>query len=85
MIMNDRSNGRATKGLTRWQGIPLAIGSIAGSGILFLPSAVYSRAGNNCLVVWAIATLMCLPMLLMFEDMVRSNPDGRPCSPPRSQ
>jgi amino acid efflux transporter len=75
--MNDRSNGRGRKGLTRWQGVPLAIGSIAGSGILFLPSAVYARAGNNSLVVWTVATLMSLPMLLMFEDMVRSNPDGR--------
>jgi amino acid efflux transporter len=75
--MNAHSNKPRATGLTRWQGFPLAIGSIAGSGILFLPSAVYSRAGNNCLVVWAIATLMCLPMLLMFEDMVRSNPDGR--------
>src|SRR6266498_3609945 len=77
MTMNDRLNGSGGGQLTRWQGIPLAIGSIAGSGILFLPSAVYSRAGNNVLVVWAIATLMSLPMLLMFEDMVRTNPDGR--------
>ncbi|WP_431683277.1 APC family permease [Kitasatospora sp. KL5] len=65
------------RGLTRWQAIPLAIGSIAGSGILFLPSAVYARAGNNSLLVWALSTLLCLPMLLMFDDMVRSNPDGR--------
>ena len=53
----------AGRGLTRWQAIPLAIGSIAGSGILFLPSAVYARAGNNSLLVWALSTLLCLPML----------------------
>ncbi|HEX8094101.1 APC family permease [Jatrophihabitans sp.] len=64
-------------GLTRRQAIPLAIGSVAGSGILFLPSAVYVAAGRNSLLVWALATVLCLPMLLMFEDMVRSNPDGR--------
>ncbi|WP_405014653.1 APC family permease [Kitasatospora sp. NBC_01539] len=69
--------GTGRRGLTRWQAIPLAIGSIAGSGILFLPSAVYARAGHNSLLVWALSTLLCLPMLLMFDDMVRSNPDGR--------
>lgn len=67
----------ASSGLTRRQAIPLAIGSVAGSGILFLPSAVYAAAGGNSLIVWALATLLCLPMLLMFEDMVRANPDGR--------
>ncbi len=64
-------------GLSRRQAIPLAVGSVAGSGILFLPSAVYVTAGRNSLVVWVLATVLCLPMLLMFEDMVRSNPDGR--------
>lgn len=67
----------SSKGLSRWQAIPVATGSIAGSGILFLPSAVYSRAGGNSLLVWALSTSLCLPMLLMFQDMVRSNPDGR--------
>jgi len=32
---------------------------------------------RNSLLVWALSTLLCLPMLLMFEDMVRSNPGGR--------
>lgn len=27
--------------------------------------------------MWTVSTLLCLPMLLMFDDMVRSNPDGR--------
>lgn len=71
------ASGAARGGLSRRQAIPLAIGSVAGSGILFLPSAVYVGAGRNSLVVWALATALCLPMLLMFEDMVRSNPDGR--------
>jgi amino acid efflux transporter len=62
--------------LGRRQAIPLAIGSVAGSGILFLPSAVYVEAGANSLVVWLLSTLVCLPMLLMFEDIVRANPGG---------
>lgn len=69
--------GGTEQGLTRVKAIPLAIGSVAGSGILFLPSAVYVAAGSNSLLVWGVATLLCLPMLLMFEDMVRANPDGR--------
>jgi amino acid efflux transporter len=64
------------QGLTRRQAVPLAIGSIAGSGILFLPSAVYAEAGPNSLLVWLLATAACLPMLLMFDDMVRANPAG---------
>jgi amino acid efflux transporter len=63
-------------GLGRRRAIPLAIGSVAGSGILFLPSAVYVEAGRNSLLVWVLSTLVCLPMLLMFEDMVRANPAG---------
>ena len=43
--MTETAEHSARRGLTRWQAIPLAIGSIAGSGILFLPSAVYSRRG----------------------------------------
>ncbi|WP_101254932.1 APC family permease [Streptomyces barkulensis] len=75
--MTGTTHDTAPRGLTRRQAVPLAIGSIAGSGILFLPSAVYGRAGHNSLLVWALSTLLCLPMLLMFDDMVRANPDGR--------
>jgi amino acid efflux transporter len=74
--MADPRVGTTHAGLTRRQAIPLAVGSVAGSGILFLPSAVYSEAGPNSLLVWLLSTLVCLPMLLMFEDMVRANPDG---------
>jgi amino acid efflux transporter len=63
-------------GLTRRQAIPLAIGSVAGSGILFLPSAVYVESGGNSLLVWVGSVLLCVPMLLMFDDMVRTNPEG---------
>lgn len=74
--MADPRVGTTHAGLSRRRGIPLAVGSVAGSGILFLPSAVYSVAGPNSLLVWLLSTLVCLPMLLMFEDMVRANPDG---------
>jgi amino acid efflux transporter len=57
--------------LSRWSALPLAVGSIAGSGILFLPSAVYHRAGGAAIPVWAIALLVCLPMVAMFNDVVR--------------
>lgn len=63
-------------GLTRRQAIPLAIGSVAGSGILFLPSAVYSEASNNSLLSWVVSIVLCIPMLLMFQDMVRAYPAG---------
>jgi amino acid efflux transporter len=74
--MRQRHQRPVPGGLRRRQAVPLAIGSIAGSGILFLPSAVYVEAGRNSLLLWALSTLVCLPMLLMFEDMVRATPDG---------
>jgi amino acid efflux transporter len=67
---------REPGGLRRREAIPLAIGSVAGSGILFLPSAVYVEAGRNSLLVWLLSTALCLPLLLMFQDMVRANPGG---------
>ena len=62
--------------LTLWDGLALAIGSIAGSGILYLPSLTYVLAGHDVLLVWLGGTLLCLPMLFMFTDMVRLVPDG---------
>jgi amino acid efflux transporter len=57
-------------------GIVLAIGSVAGSGILFLPSVTYHLAGSDALVVWLAAAALCVPLLLVFGDMVREVPDG---------
>ena len=57
-------------------GIALAIGSVAGSGILFLPSVIYRLAQHDALVVWALATLLCVPLLLVFGEMVRESHDG---------
>jgi amino acid efflux transporter len=57
-------------------GIALAIGSVAGSGILFLPSVIYRVAGHDALVVWGLATLLCVPLLLVFGEMVRESHDG---------
>ncbi len=62
--------------LTLWDGMALAIGSLAGSGILYLPSLTYVLAGHDVLLVWLGGTLLCLPMLFMFTDMVRLIPDG---------
>ncbi len=69
----DRELRRA---LTLRDGVALAIGSIAGSGILFLPSLTYALAGRDALLVWLGGTLLCLPLLAMFTAMVRLVPDG---------
>jgi amino acid efflux transporter len=65
-----------TRELTLKDGIALAIGSIAGSGILFLPSLTYSIGGPDVLLIWIGGTLLCFPMLFMFTDMVKAVPDG---------
>lgn len=66
-----------TAGLNRRQALPLAFGSVAGSGVLLLPSAVYSAAGGASGWVWLSATLLCVPMLVLFADLVRDAPPGR--------
>lgn len=60
--------------LTIKDGLALGIGSIMGSGILFLPSLSYQLAGPDVLVAWGLTTLFCLPLLLIFSDMVRAVP-----------
>jgi amino acid efflux transporter len=62
--------------LSLWDGVGLAVGSIAGAGILYLPSLTYVLAGRDTLLVWLGGTLLCIPMLFMFTDMVRLVPDG---------
>lgn len=62
--------------LTLRHGIPLAVGSIAGSGILFLPSVTYAIGGRDVLVIWALSIAICIPMVFMFNDMVRAVPEA---------
>jgi amino acid efflux transporter len=57
-------------------GIALAIGSVAGSGILFLPSVTYDIAGADALLVWAAAAALCVPLLLVFGELVREAPES---------
>jgi len=63
--------------LSLQDGIGLAIGSIAGSGILYLPSLTYVLAGHDVLLVWLGGTLLCIPMLFMFTNMIRLISDGK--------
>ena len=51
-------------------GIVLATGSIIGSGVLFLPSLTFALARADALVVWGLATCICVPLLIMFSSMV---------------
>ena len=57
-------------------GIVLAVGSIAGSGILFLPSTIYVIAGSDSLLVWLLSAGLCIPLLGVFAALVRAVPDG---------
>src|ERR687896_2625554 len=57
-------------------GIALAIGSVAGSGILFLPAVTYRVAGPDAMLVWALAGALCVPLLLVFGELVREAPES---------
>ena len=57
--------------LSLFQAIPLGIGSIIGSGILFLPSLTYYTSEENVLLAWIITTVLCIPGVIFFSDMVK--------------
>jgi amino acid efflux transporter len=61
--------------LTLKDGIALALGSVLGSGILFLPSLTFSISGAYTLWVWIITTLLCIPLVYIFSDMVKEFPN----------
>lgn len=61
--------------LTLKEGIPLAVGSIIGSGILFLPSLTYKTSSSDLIIVWLLAIFICLPGLIFFSDMLKAVPN----------
>lgn len=48
------------KKLTLFEAIPLGIGSIIGSGILFLPSLTYKLSESDVLISWLVIIVLCL-------------------------
>ena len=68
--------GQLKKTLGLLDGTTLAIGSIIGSGILFLPSLTFSIAKYDVAIVWPLATLLCIPLLFIFSDMLRVTPNA---------
>lgn len=58
-------------------GIFLAFGSVIGSGILFLPSLTFSISGSDTRWVWVITTILCIPLVYIFSDMIKEIPNER--------
>ncbi len=63
-------------GLTLSDGIPLCIGSVMGAGILVLPSLTYQESGAETAVAWGLAIAACLPLILVFTEMAKAEPNG---------
>ena len=61
--------------LTLKDGIALGMGSVMGSGVLFLPSLTYLTAGKDVLLSWIIATLLCVPLTMIFSELVGAVPN----------
>lgn len=57
-------------------GTSYAVGSIIGSGILFLPSLTYKLSQSDVFLSWILATLLCIPLLLVFYDMSKVTRPG---------
>lgn len=63
--------------LSLFQSIPLGIGSIIGSGILFLPSLTYQVSGTDVLISWGLIILLCYPGIIFFNEMIKKlNPSN---------
>lgn len=58
------------KKLSLFHAIPLGIGSIMGSGILFLPSLTYKVSGPDVLLAWLLIIFLCLPGIWFFKEMI---------------
>jgi amino acid efflux transporter len=61
--------------LKLYQSIPLGIGSIIGSGVLFLPSLTYKVALNDVLVSWILIITLCIPGVFFLKEMLLSVKD----------
>lgn len=61
--------------ISNFDGIAYAIGSIIGSGILFLPMMTVNIAGNNAIFSWMLGTLICLPILYIFKEILSCAPE----------
>jgi len=57
------------KKLNLFSGTSYAIGSLIGSGILFLPSLTFEVSKSDVILSWIVATLLCIPLIIMFYDM----------------
>lgn len=64
------------KKLSLIEAIPYGIGSIMGSGVLFLPSATYNIAKNDVLIAWVAMILLCIPGIFFFKEMVSNVTPG---------
>ena len=64
-----------SKKLNLLDGVALGIGSIMGSGALFLPSYSYAIGGDGAILAWMLTTLLCLPLIIVFKAMVNKVPN----------
>jgi len=67
---------KLNKSLTLKEGIPLAIGSIIGSGVLFLPSLTVLYAKTDVVLAWLLVMFLCVPLLIVFFDIISKNKEA---------
>jgi amino acid efflux transporter len=63
--------GNKMKKIKLIQAIPLGIGSIIGSGILFLPSLTYKVSGADVLVSWLLIMFLCIPGIFFCNEIIK--------------
>lgn len=60
-----------SKKLSLLESIPLGVGSIIGSGVLFLPSLTYKVSKNDVMISWITVIILCIPGIFLFKDMLK--------------
>ena len=65
------------KKLSLLNAIPLGIGSIIGSGILFLPSLTYKVSGSDVLLSWILIIFLCISGVFFLKEMIAKLPPDK--------
>ncbi|MGW9002155.1 APC family permease [Brevibacterium casei] len=60
----------------RGTGIAAGLASVVGAGLIAVPAAVYHETGSAALLTWAVAALICVPMIMLFRDTVLAARDA---------
>ncbi len=67
---------KATTGIGRYQGAALLATTLLGTGVFILPQLSLQQAGGAAVGVWAVLTLLAVPVTLIFARLAAALPNA---------